>query len=174
MKKYFLIGIMILCSMIWAISAKASPITLEEVGVVPNQAINVTLLYNNGTTFYSGGAYVGSYMVTINGSTTASYCIDYLHYNPSGPTAYDLIPVASGTKYTSLEYERAVWIAANYPATSNDLNQLVNAQLAIWEVLSPDAGNLSAGDVSAQSWSGNGSLAGAQAIVDLALKINVF
>jgi hypothetical protein len=168
LKKYFLIGIMILGSMIWTTNARAYPITLEEVGVVPSQVVNLTLLYDNGTTFYSGGAYAGSYQVRIDGGNVINaYCIDYLHFNPSGPSSYDLIDLASGSKYGALNYKEAAWIVQHYPATSGDLNQLVNAQLAIWEVLSPDnSGDLTSGNVSAQPWSGYGSLVGAQNIVN--------
>jgi hypothetical protein len=168
LKKYFLIGIMILGSMIWATNVRAYPITLKEVGVVPSQIVNLTLLYNNGSTFYSGGAYVGSYQVQIDGGNVINgYCTDYLHYSPNGPSSYDLIDLASGSKYGALNYEEAAWVMQHYPATSGDLNQLVNAQLAIWEVLSPDnSGDLTSGNVSAQPWSGYGSLAGAQAIVN--------
>lgn len=172
MKKYFLIGIMILGLMIWTTNARAYPITLEEVGVVPSQVVNLTLLYDNGTTFYSGGAYAGSYQVRIDGGNVINaYCIDYLHFNPSGPSSYDLIDLASGSKYGALNYKEAAWIVQHYPATSGDLNQLVNAQLAIWEVLSPDSSSgLTSGKVSAQSWSGGyGSLAGAQDIVNQVL-----
>jgi len=173
LRKYFLIGIMILGSMIWATNVRAYPITLEEVGVVPPQVVNLTLLYDNGTTFYNGGAYVGSYQVKIDGGNVINgYCIDYLHYAPNGSSPYDLIDLANGSKYGALNYEEAAWIMQYYPATSGDLNQLVNAQLAIWEVLSPDSGNLTSGNVSAQPWSGYGSLAGAQAIVNQVLGIN--
>ena len=111
MRKYFLIGIMILGSMIWATNGRAYPITLEVVGVVPSQVINITLLNDNGSTFYSGGVYAGSYQVRIDGGNVINaYCIDYLHFNPSGPSSYDLIDLASGSKYSLLKYKEAAWI----------------------------------------------------------------
>jgi len=165
-----IVAIVIFC----ATNIFATPITLEEVGVVPSQVVNITLLNNDGSTFYSGGAYAGSYQVRIDGGNVINaYCIDYLHFNPSGPSSYDLIDLASGSKYGALNYKEAAWIVQHYPAASGDLNQLVNAQLAIWEVLSPDSKDLTLGQVSVQSLlPGYGSLADAQAIVDQVLGID--
>jgi hypothetical protein len=130
---------------------------------------------------------VGAYELKIDGVPISSYCIDYLHFNPGGPTSYDLIPLLNGTKFSSpdqLKYKQAAYIMQNYPATSNDYNQLVNAQLAIWEILSPDAENLLSGDfyVNNQDWSGSGSWVGngpygsigaAQAIVTQVLGLDL-
>jgi hypothetical protein len=50
---------------------------------------------------------------------------------------------------------------------------VVNAQVAIWEILSSDPGNLRSGDFYVRPWAGYGSLDGAQSIVNTVLSLNL-
>jgi hypothetical protein len=140
----------------------ATPITLEETGVVPGQAINAHI-----SGFYDGGVLAGIYELKIDGVTTSSYCVDELQFSPSAPTSYDLQPLPS-----DLKYKQAAWIMQNYNPASATNAQAVDAQVAIWEILSIAPGDLGSGAFSVQSWSGYGSLAEAQAIVDTVLSLN--
>jgi len=162
MKRLYLVKIVGLIGIIFcATKIFAMPLTLEEVGVVPAQVISAHL-----SNFYNGGVLAGMYEVKINGVLTESYCVEFLQFSPSGPTGYDFIGLPSDSKY-----KEAAWIMQNYDPARINYNQVVNAQVAIWEILSADPGNLWSGDLSVQSWSGYGSREGAQAIVDQVLNL---
>ena len=131
---------------------------IQEVGVDPGQAINAHL-----SEFYSGGVYAGTYQITVDGVLTNAYCIEFLQFSSSSPRGYDLTDLPN-----DLKYMEAAWIMQQYDPNkaSTSVDNLVNAQVAIWEILSADAGSLRYGDVYFSTWSGDGSREGAQAIVD--------
>ncbi len=155
-KAAILIGVLLCATRVFA-----TPVTIEELGVDPGQVINAHL-----SNFYSGSVYAGTYGITVDGVLTNSYCIEFLQFSSSGPTGYDLMGLPNDPKY-----REAAWIMQQYdpnkPGTSAD--NLVNAQVAIWEIMSADPGSLRSGDLYVRAWSGYGSREGAQAIVDQVL-----
>lgn len=161
MKKY-LIGIMILCSMIWATSARAD-IMLEEVGVLPYQIITAHIKGLGPTGVYDSGVVAGIYQVLINGvDIVNTYCVDEYHFSPTISTPYELLDFP-----TDLRHMQAAWIMQNS-------TNVVNASVAIWEILSEDplsGSGLKEGAFSVQEWSGVGSRDEAQIIVNAALGI---
>ena len=168
MKKAFLL--VLLGFMLCAANAFATPVTLEFQYVDPQQVVNAHFVG-----FYEGRAYAGSYVFKIDGQLTYGYCVDTLQYAPKAGTlqAYDLVDLPD-----ELEYLRAAWIMENYlPGPTTDAAN-VNAQVAIWEILSKSPESLSissttAGEFWVETWSGYGSRYHAQQIVDAVLDLNL-
>ena len=134
--------------------------TLKLISEVPQQVVSG---HFDGLGDLS--AYAGSYYVALNGIPTLTYCTEFQTITPGVTyTDYTVSPLTD-----SLTNERVAYIINNYAPSLTNLNQDVNAQVAIWEIISLDPGSLGTGDFSVNAWSGYGSLAGAQAIVDEAL-----
>ena len=168
MKKAFLLVLM--GFMLCAANAFATSVTLEFQYVDPQQVVNA-----NFVGFYEGGAYAGSYVFTIDGQLTYGYCVDTLQYAPKAgaPQVYDLVDLPD-----ELKYLRAAWIMEHYlPGPTTDAAN-VNAQVAIWEILSKTPESLSissttAGEFWVETWSGYGSRYHAQEIVNAVLALNL-
>jgi hypothetical protein len=159
-KKFFLlVFIGLLLSTANAFATPVS-ITLEYVGVDPSQVI-----YGHYGTFYTGYAYAGAYVNKIDGVETFTYCVDIHQYAPSAGQAitYDLTDLPN-----DVTYKRAAWIMQHYLPEATTYSNNVNAQVAIWEIVSNDPSSISesSGEFWARPWPGSGSLADAQKIVD--------
>lgn len=158
---------MLLGFVLCATSAWATPVsvTLEFLRVDPGQAVNVTILNDNDTTFYQGGVQTGSYVNKIDGVETFTYCVDILQYapKPGEKPQYilDILP-------SDVKYKQAAWIMSEYlPSSTSDDTKNVIAQLAIWEIMSRDP--LTGLGVGAFKVGNPGSWVAAQQLVDAAL-----
>jgi hypothetical protein len=135
------IGLM-LCSA----NVSATLVDLKFLGVDPGTVVQVHIDGLNGGV-YNGGAQAGSYVSLIDGEKAFSYCVDILHYAPgvNSTVEYDLVDVESK------KYFQAAWVASQYlPDSATDLEKVI-AQVAIWEIVSEDAGDLASGHFSVES-----------------------
>ncbi len=147
-------------------------VQLQELGTVPGQVVDLTItspLLPPSTSFpdggYSGGAYAGTYELSVNNVITPAYCTEF-QFSGGGLNTYQTVsPLTPDTT----QNREIAWIVENFrPSLAPaNYNQNVNAQVAIWEVLGTETGNT----FSVADWSGYGSKAGADSIFGAAQTI---
>ncbi|HEY4300855.1 MAG TPA: VPDSG-CTERM sorting domain-containing protein [Candidatus Didemnitutus sp.] len=122
-----------------ALSLRADPVTVQEVGVGANETVYINSTGPNGlgTNLH---VYAGVLDLKVDGVATAGFCIDPWHWSGSGPMAYQtedlsLAPKAalSGMGTTAATQIEQLWAAYYTPSISN-----VNAaalQIEIWTIV---------------------------------------
>jgi hypothetical protein len=141
---------------LWTANAYAYEIDLKYVRVDPG-----TVVTGHFGTLGNLSAYAGWYVNQINSVETYMYCVEFQYEDTVNTQKYKLIDLPS-----ELKYKRAAWIMQNYLPGAVAPNLAVNAQVAIWEIISSDPGTIADGDFWAADW---GTRAGAQAIVDMVI-----
>jgi hypothetical protein len=89
------VAAMVGLSLLATISLKATPVTVEEVGVGANQIVSIT-----SSTLGTATVYAGVLDLLVNGTPTAGFCIDPWHWSVSGSQSYNTEPLSSGPKPT--------------------------------------------------------------------------
>jgi hypothetical protein len=118
-----------------AFHSEAIPVTVQEVGVGPNEVVEMT-----SSTLGTHWVYAGIIDLKVNGVATDSFCIDPFHWSISGPQAYNTETLGSGPKSpggpmgaaTALKIEQ-LW-AQFYSHTMSNQNA-AGLQIAIWELV---------------------------------------
>lgn len=124
---------------LFAGSAQATPITLQEVTIAPYQIVTISV-----TGFYSGGVYAGINKLLVDSVAADGFCIDPFHFSVGGPQSYNSVPLTSapkddhliaGTHMTGGEADliTKLWAVGYSPSLTAD--QAAGLQIAIWEVV---------------------------------------
>jgi hypothetical protein len=126
-------------SLLTALSSKATPVTVEELGVVPNEVVSITSL-----TLGTVDVYAGINKLLVNGVATDGFCIDPFHWSATGVQNYDSEPLSSSPKppggpMGSAEAKKIeqLWQYAYAPTMS--AAQAAGLQIAIWEIIGAGA-----------------------------------
>jgi hypothetical protein len=147
-----------------AYQASAVPVTVQEIGIGPNEVVEMTT--SIGNTVGTHWVYAGPVNLLVNGVATTGFCIDPFHWSMTGAQAYNTEALAAGPKApgspmgdaTALKIEQ-LW--AKYYSSSISSQDAAGLQIAIWELVgganfqldsSPDYG---AGDM--LNWVDNNS-----------------
>jgi len=126
-------------SMIAAVSLSANPVTVEELGVGPNETvyINSTGPYGLGTNLH---VYASVVDLKVNGVSTTGFCIDPWHWSLSGPLSYNTESLAVAPKppgpmgTTAANKIEQLW--AHYYSSGPVSNITAAAlQLEIWQLV---------------------------------------
>ncbi len=130
-------SLLLLC----AVSAKAVPVTVSEVGIGANEVVNITSSTLNGGSPVN--VYAGIVKLTVNGIPTDGFCIDPFHWSVSGPQSYDSEPLADGPKppggamgSLAATYIEKLWTQLYSPTMNNAT--AAELQIAIWDVIASD------------------------------------
>jgi len=125
------LGLMLLA----AVSARATPVTVQEIGIGANEIVNIT----SSTLGSDLNVYAGVVDLLVNGTPTEGFCIDPWHWSVSGPQAYELVPLAGAPKSpgpmdaaTALKIEQ-LWQHFYAPGMSGA--DAAGLQIAIWELV---------------------------------------
>jgi hypothetical protein len=136
-KKAFLAAIGL--SLLATIALKASPVTVQEVGVGANQIVNIT-----SSTLGTANVYAGVLDILVNGTPTTGFCIDPWHWSVGGPQAYNTEALSNAPKpavgstpnpmgvTTATEIEQ-LWQNYYTPGISN--NTAAALQIEIWKLV---------------------------------------
>jgi len=161
--KKIIMCVFVFVVLFWAGGAFATPVSLQELYVDPVQVVTLH------TPTYNGGVYIGTYFLRIDGDgPIPSYCVDPYQFSSSSSAQYDRLAIPTN----NLALKRAAWIMENFPTDETNSSR-VNAQAAIWEIMSPDVARLDSGSLRIDAWSGFGSRAAAQGIVDTVLALDL-
>jgi hypothetical protein len=121
------------------LAIKATPTTVQEVGVGANEIVNIT-----SSTLGTATVYAGVIDLLVNGTPTAGFCIDPWHWSISGPQSYNSEPLSNGPKAaigstpnpmgvtTSTEIGQ-LW--QNYYTPSISDTTAAALQIEIWELV---------------------------------------
>lgn len=127
-------SLLLLC----AVSVKAVPVTVSEVGIGANEVVNIT-----SSTLGTADVYAGIVKLTVNGIATDGFCIDPFHWSVSGPQSYDAEPLADGPKppggamgSLAATYIEKLWTQLYSPTMNNAT--AAQLQIAIWDVIAAD------------------------------------
>jgi hypothetical protein len=152
--------LMFLGLMLWTVNAHAYGIDLKYVKVDPGSVVS-----GHFGALGDLSAYAGWYVNEIDGVKTYMYCVEFQYEDPVNTQKYDLIALPPLEKY-----QKAAWIMQNYLPGAVTQEWAVNAQIAIWEIISSNPKSVKdqgeGDDFWAWSVQGVGSLEGAQSIVD--------
>jgi len=115
--------------------ADAVPVTVEEVGVGPNEVVEMT-----SSTLGTHWVYACMVDLLVNGQATDGFCIDPFHWSVTGPQAYNTETLGDGPKapggpmgaVTALKIEQ-LW-GEYYSHTMSNQNA-AGLQIAIWELV---------------------------------------
>ena len=126
-------------SLLTALSSKATPVTVQELGVGPNEVVNIT-----SSTLGTANVYAGINNLLVNGVATDGFCIDPFHWSATGVQNYDSEPLSSSPKppggpmgpaeATKIEQ---LWLHAYAPGMTAE--QAAGLQIAIWEIIGAGA-----------------------------------
>lgn len=147
-----------------AYQASAVPVTVQEIGIGPNEIVEMTTL--TGNTVGTHWVYAGPVDLLVNGVATTGFCIDPFHWSITGQQSYNTEALSAGPKApggpmgdaTALKIEQ-LW--AQYYTPDITSQNAAGLQIAIWELVgganfqlnsSPDYG---AGDM--LNWVNNNS-----------------
>ncbi|HKB91759.1 MAG TPA: hypothetical protein VKC60_14680 [Opitutaceae bacterium] len=124
-------------SMCAALSLKASPVTVQELGIDPDEYKVVDITSTN-----IGGpvsVYAGLIDLSVDGKATEGFCIDPFHWSIAGPQSYQLVPLSAAPKppgpmgaATALKIEQ-LW--QKYYSPSMQDADAAGLQIAIWELV---------------------------------------
>jgi hypothetical protein len=122
-------------SLLAAISATATPVTVEELSVSPYQVVSITT-----STLGTFSAQAGTINLLVNGVATPGFCIDPFHFSVSGPQNYNTQTLSDGPKApggpmgtaaaTKIEQLWTHYFSPNMSATD-----AAGLQIAIWEIV---------------------------------------
>jgi hypothetical protein len=113
----------------------AVPVTVQEIGIGPNEIVDMT-----SSTLGTHSVYAGIVDLLVNGVATDGFCIDPFHWSITGPQAYNTETLGDGPKSpggamgasTALQIEQ-LW-AEYYSHTMSNQNA-AGLQIAIWELV---------------------------------------
>jgi len=118
-----------------AASLKATPVTVQEVGIGPNQVVSITSSLLGGPV----SVYAGVVKLKVDGTAMNGFCIDPWHWSVSSPLAYDLRPLAQAPAWpapmgstAALEIER-LWDNYYTPGISGVTAAAL--QIEIWKIV---------------------------------------
>jgi hypothetical protein len=114
--------------------AKATPVTVQEVGVGPNEVVQMT-----SSTLGTAWVYAGIIDLKVNGTPTDGFCIDPFHWSAPGVLNYQTETLGNAPKppgpmgaATALKIEQ-LWQQYFSPTMSNP--NAAGLQIAIWELV---------------------------------------
>jgi len=118
-----------------ALPVAAVPVTVQEVGVGPNEIVEMT-----SSTLGTAWVYAGPLNLLVNGSPTEGFCIDPYHWSVTGPQAYNTETLGDGPKAPggAMGSAKALKIEQLYAHYfSSDMSDQTGAglQIAIWELV---------------------------------------
>ncbi len=126
-------------SLLTALASKATPVTVQELGVGPDEVVNIT-----SSTLGTADVYAGINKLLVNGVATDGFCIDPFHWSLTGVQNYDLqvlsaSPKPPGGPMASVEATKIeqLWQYAYAPTMT--AAQAAGLQIAIWEVIGSGA-----------------------------------
>jgi hypothetical protein len=128
-----------LLGVLLAVSANATPVTLQELTVAPYQIVTISV-----TGFYTGGVYAGINKLLVDSVAADGFCIDPFHFSIGGPQSYNSVPLTSapkddhlitGTHMTPGEADliSKLWTVGYSPSLTAE--QAAALQIAIWDVV---------------------------------------
>lgn len=117
------------------LQAAAIPVTVQEMGVGPNEVVQIT-----SSTLGTAWVYAGIIDLQVNGIATDGFCIDPFHWSITGPQAYNAETLGAGPKApggpmgaaAALKIEQ-LWAQYFSAGMSND--KAAGLQIAIWELV---------------------------------------
>lgn len=133
MKLYFVgrcagvLGLTILTSL------SASAITVQEVGVNPEEVVAINCTLGNDLNVYAG-----INQLVVDGVPMNGFCIDPFHYSLSSSSGYSYVPLTSAPKGHAMDQPTAIKIEelwANYYAPGMSAENAAGLQIAIWELV---------------------------------------
>lgn len=115
--------------------ASAIPVTVQEMGVGPNEIVTMT-----SSTLGTHAVYAGIIDLRINGIATDGFCIDPFHWSITGPQPYNTETLGAGPKppggamgaATALKIEQ-LWF--EYYSHNMSSQNAAGLQIAIWELV---------------------------------------
>jgi hypothetical protein len=124
-------------SLLTALSSKANSVTVQELGVGPDEVVNITSSALGTGTF---NVLAGINQLVVNGVATEGFCIDPFHWSLTGPQSYTTEALSLGPKnpdgpmgtVKATEIEQ-LW--AKYYSASMSPQNAAGLQVAIWEVV---------------------------------------
>lgn len=116
-------------------SLKATPVTVQEVGIGANETVYI----NSSTLGNNLHVYAGVVDLLVNGVPTEGFCIDPWHWSASGPKAYNLEALGLAPKPpgpmgpgAALQIEQ-LWQQYYTPSITNIIAAAL--QIKIWEIV---------------------------------------
>jgi hypothetical protein len=124
-------------SLLTVLSSKANSVTVQELGVGPDEVVNITSSALGTGTF---NVLAGINQLVVNGVATEGFCIDPFHWSLTGPQSYTTEALSLGPKNPggpmgtgkATEIEQ-LW--AEYFSPSMSPQNAAGLQVAIWEVV---------------------------------------
>jgi hypothetical protein len=134
-------------SLFATIALKATPVTVQEVGVGANQIVNIT-----SSTLGTANVYAGVLDLLVNGAPTAGFCIDPWHWSVSTPQNYNSEALSMGPKpavgstpnpmgITTATEIGQLWQQYYTPSIANTTAAAL--QIEIWELVDAAVGDAS-------------------------------
>jgi hypothetical protein len=122
-------------SLLTALSSKANSVTVQELGVGPDEVVNIT-----SSTLGTANVYAGINNLLVNGVAAEGFCIDPFHWSLTGVQSYNTEALSLGPKnpggpmgtVKATEIEQ-LW--AKYYSASMSPQNAAGLQVAIWEVV---------------------------------------
>ncbi|MDQ6623842.1 MAG: hypothetical protein M3Y86_10235 [Verrucomicrobiota bacterium] len=137
MKRFILAPALTFCV---AISALASPVTVEETDITPYKIVSVNI-----TGLYNGNVIAGVNKLLVDSVLVDGFCIDPFHFSLPGAQAYNSVALAAAPKDdhliagTNMTASEAVLLtklwAVGYPIIGANAAKAAALQIAIWEVV---------------------------------------
>ena len=126
-------------SLLTALSSKATSVTVQELGVGPDEVVNIT-----SSTLGTADVYAGINKLLVNGVATDGFCIDPFHWSATGVQNYDsqalsASPKPPGGPMGSAEAMKIEQLWQYAYAPSMNAAQAAGLQIAIWDVIAAGA-----------------------------------
>jgi hypothetical protein len=115
--------------------SRATPVTVEDLGVSPNEVVSIRTSGSGAESVYAGVV-----NLRVNGEVKPGFCIDPFHQSLSGPQSYTLEPLSAGPKPPGgpMGDAPAMEIAQlwqQYFSPTMGAADAAGLQIAIWEVV---------------------------------------
>ena len=122
-------------SLLTALSSKANSVTVQELGVGPDEVVNIT-----SSTLGTANVYAGINNLLVNGVATEGFCIDPFHWSLTGVQSYNtealsLGPKTPGGPMGTVKATEIEQLWAKYYSASMSPQNAAGLQVAIWEVV---------------------------------------
>lgn len=125
-------------SILLALSLRATPVTVQEVGVGPSKVVNIS-----ASSLGTFNAYAGVLRLVVDGTPTDGFCVDPWHWSSSTAQPYESVDLGSASKPpglatgsmgtdTALKIEQ-LWQHYYTPSISEDT--AAGLQIAIWKLV---------------------------------------
>ncbi len=120
-----------------AVSVRATPVTVQELGIGANQIVNIS----SSTLGTNLSVYAGVVELKVGTASTEGFCIDPWHWSITGSVPYDMVTLAGAPKFpgpmdgaTAFKIEQ-LWQQFYTPGVANWNSQAAGLQIAIWELV---------------------------------------